>query len=134
MSSNIEQLIMSMAKDMANKPHANNFKFRNEEDALYHASRVTQLKIGSYIMFRDSVGIHNAVVLGVETNGRVSIAIYNPEDGEIGGINIPPSCIIFDDMPEERTEAPLSAEAYAYENCGGDEWDGAGLPDEFPRT
>ena len=120
MSNKLEQLIMGLAKDMANKPHANNFKFRNEEDALYHASRVAQLKIGSYIMFRDSVGIHNAVVLGVETNGRVSIAIYNSENGEIGGLNIPPSCVIFDNMPEERIDEP--------------DLDEEDIADEFPRT
>lgn len=129
MSADFEQLIMGMAKDMASRPHANNFKFRNEEDALYHASRVAQLKSGSYITFRDSKGVRNAVVLGVEeSTGRIAVAVWNPKDGEIDGINIPPSCVLFDNMPAERTEAP------ACENCEDDEWDGAGPADEFPRT
>lgn len=76
MSTDFEQLIMGMAKDMASRPHANNLKFRNEEDALYHASRVAQLKSGSYITFRDSTGVRNAVVLGVEeSTGRIAVAV-----------------------------------------------------------
>lgn len=135
MSDKLEQLIMGLAKDMANKPHANNFKFRNEEDALYHASRVAQLKSGSYITFRDSTGVRNAVVMGVEeSTGRFAVAVWNPHDGEIDGINIPPSCVIFDNMPAERADEYLHLEAAARENCEADEWDGAGPADEFPRT
>ena len=141
MSDKLEQLIMGLAADMKNKSRANNFKFRNEEDALYHASRVAQLKSGSYITFRDTTGMRNAVVMGVEENtGRIAVAVWNPEDGEIDGINIPPSCVIFDNMPAERTDAPLALEAAARENaaacesCEDDEWDGTGPASEFPRT
>ena len=135
MSADLAQLIMGMAEDMKNKPRANNFKFRNEEDALYHASRVAQIKSGSYITFRDSTGVCNAVVLSVEeSTGRLAVAVWNPNDGEIDGISIPPSCVIFDNMPAERTDAPQPAEAPACENCEDDEWDGAGPADEFPRT
>lgn len=123
-----------MSANTANNPRTNNFRFRNEEDALYHASRVAQLKIGSYGTYRDAEGMHNGIVIGFDEYGKVKMACYDPEDGGFTFIGVPPAAIIFDNMPAERTDAPQPAEAPACENCEDDEWDGAGPADEFPRT
>lgn len=120
-----------MSANTADNPRNNNFRFRNEEDALYHASRVAQLKIGSYGTYRDAEGLHNGIVIGFNEYGKVKMACYDPEDGGFTCIGVPPAAIIFDNMPAERTDAPLALEAAA---CEDDEWDGAGPADDFPRT
>lgn len=128
MRANFEQLIMGMAKAIEDGPKDNNFRFCNEEDALYHASRVAQLKPGSFVTFRDSEGLHNAVFLKFDDKGRSELLWYDPEDGGYFRSCIVASGIIFDNMPAERTDTP------SCENCADDEWDGAGPADEFPRT
>ena len=120
MSSNIEQVIMGMAKAIENQPRANNFKFRNEADALYHASRVAMLQIGSYVTFRDAEGMHTGVVVAFDKHSRPMLSVYDPEDFGLDIRYAPPSAIIFDDMPEERIDEP--------------DLDDEDIADEFPRT
>lgn len=134
MAERLQEMIMSMARAIENAPKGNVFSFCNEEDALYHASRFAQLKPGSYVQFRSSEGLHNAVFVQFDDKCRAKLLWYDPEDGGYFLSSIIAGCIIFDNMPAERTDAPLALKAAACENCEDDEWDGAGPADEFPRT
>ena len=120
MNSNIEQMIMGMAKAIENQPGANNFKFRNEEEALRHASRVAKLKVGDYVTFRDSEGMHNGVVVAFDKHSRPMLSVYDPKDFGLDLRHVPPAAIIFDDMPEERIDEP--------------DIDDEDIADDFPRT
>jgi hypothetical protein len=134
MDERLQEIIMGMARAIENAPKDDAFRFRNEEDALYHASRFAQLKPGSYVQFRSNEGLHNAVFVQFDDKCRAKILWYDPKDGGYFTSSIIASCLIFDNMPTERADAPQPAEAPACENCEDDEWDGAGPADEFPRT
>ena len=107
---------------MINIRPANNFRFRCEADALYHASRVAMLQIGSYVTFRDTDGMHNGVVVRISEAGTPIVATYDPEDRGLTGQSVPHASILFDDMPEEWVDKPACEDE-------GDEYE-----DEFPRT
>ena len=125
MDEHLQEVILGIARAIENSPKDNAFRFRNEEDALYHASRFAQLKPGSYVQFRSNEGLHNAVFVQFDDKCRAKILWYDPKYGGYFTASIIASCVFFDNMP---------AEAPACENCEDDEWDGAGPADEFPRT
>lgn len=120
MSTKLEQLVKELAKDLKHRAFDNSFKFRNQADALYHASRVAQLKPGAIVQFRSPEGLCSAVFVQFDAQCRAQLLRYDPEDGGHVLAHIVAAAIIFDDMPEERIDEP--------------DLDDEDIADEFPRT
>lgn len=92
------------------------------------------LSAGAFVQFRETDGLHNAVFVQFDDKCRAQVLWYDPEDGGYFLARVIAACVIFDNMPAERTDAPQPAEAPSCDNCEVDEWDGAGPADDFPRT
>ena len=86
-------------------PVHNNFRFRNEEEALHHASLFAQLQPGAFVTFRDANGMHKGVVMQFDKHCRVQIIMYDPDDGGFCCGSITTAAILFDNMPPERDDA-----------------------------
>lgn len=120
MSTKLEQLVKELASDLGTRAFDNSFKFRNQADALYHASRVAQLKPGAIVQYRNPEGLCSAVFVQFDDYCRAQLLKYDPKDGGHVLAHIIAASIIFDDMPEERIDEP--------------DLDDEDIADEFPRT
>ena len=125
MSTQLEQLASELASVLKKRTFDNSFKFRNQADALYHASRVAQLKPGTIVQFRSTEGLCSAVFVQFDDYCRAQLLKYAPNNGGHIMCHIVAASIIFDDMPEERIDEP---------DLDDEDLDDEDIADEFPRT